>query len=138
MKEVSDNIDKILGRQPIDSEKEESKMTREEIMLACDIAWQEKFLEITGHKIGDEVFCLFSSSFGTATKSYSTSVKGKGVIIRMEDGSIRIKSNEKYKHSKNVRRYPNIPSSLQTYWKYEEDYAYAKLDSMLNVRQKEE
>ena len=32
------------------------------ILLACDIAWQEKFLDMTGYNVGDEVFCLLYSN----------------------------------------------------------------------------
>ncbi len=112
-------------------------METKEIELACNIAWQEKCLELTGYNVGDEVFCLFHPDFGTAKNSYGTCVKGKGTIVRMDDGTIKIKSNEKYRKSKSVRKYPDSPVRFQTYWKYEEDYEYADLKSMLGVKQEE-
>lgn len=108
------------------------------ILIACDIAWQEKFLELTEHKIGDEVFCLFHPDFGTAKQSNGTCKKGKGTIVRMADGTIKIKSHEKYLHGKNVRRYPDSPVRFQTYWKYEMEYEYADLKSMLSTKQTED
>lgn len=108
------------------------------LVLTCDIAWQEKFLELTGYNIGDEVFCLFHPDFGTAKECNGTCKKGKGTIVRMEDGQIKIKSNEKYQQGKSVRKYPGSPVRFQTYWKYELDYEYADLKSMLGVKQEKE
>lgn len=113
-------------------------MTKKDIMLACDIARQEKFLELTGYDIGDEVYCLFHPDFGTSKQCNGTCKKGKGVIVRMDDGQIKIKSNEKYLHGKSVRKYPGSPVRFQTYWKYELDYEYADLESMLGVKQEED
>ena len=110
----------------------------EAILLSCDIAWQEKFLELSGHKIGDEVFCLFHPDFGTAKQCNGTCKKGKGTIVRMEDGQIKIKSNEKYTQGRSVRKYPDSPVRFQTYWKYVEDFEYTGLKSMLGVKQIEE
>lgn len=108
-----------------------------EIKRLCDIAWQEKCLELTGHKIGDEVFCLFHPDFGTAKECRGYCKKGKGVIVRMDDGSIRIKSNDKYNRGKSIRKYPGSPVRFQRYWKYEMEYEYADLSSMLGVTQEE-
>ena len=113
-------------------------MEQKDIMLACDIAWQEKFLELTGYNIGDEVYCLFHPDFGTSKQCNGTCKKGKGVIVRTDDGQIKIKSNEKYQQGKSVRRYPGSPVRFQTYWKYELDYEYADLKSMLSVKQEED
>ena len=112
-------------------------MTEKDIMLACDIAWQEKCLELTGRKVGDEVFCLFHPDFGTAKQCNGTCTKGKGIIVRMDDGQIKIKSNRKYMHGRSVRMYPGSPVRFQTYWKYEEEFEYADLKSMLGVKQKD-
>jgi len=113
-------------------------MTQKEIELACDIAWQEKFLEVTGYKIGDEVFCLFHPNFGSAKQCNLICTKGKGTIVRMEDGQIKIKSDKKYVHGRSVRKYPDSPVRVQTYWEYEEDFEYAGLKSMLGVKQIDE
>lgn len=113
-------------------------MNEKEIILACNIAWQEKCLELLGHKVGDEVFCLFHPDFGTAKQCNGTCTKGKGTIVRMEDGQIKIKSNRKYMHGSSVRKYPGSPVRFDTYWKYEEDFEYADLKSMLGVNQTED
>ena len=70
-------------------------MTDNEIEHLCDLAWQEKYLELKGLKIGDEVICSFSNHHGNAKQSYSSMVKGKGVIVETEKG-IKVKSLEKY------------------------------------------
>ncbi len=113
-------------------------MEEKDIILRCDIAWQEKFLELTGHKIGDDVYCLFHPDYGTAKECRGTCKKGKGTIVRMDDGSIKIKSNDKYLHGRSVRKYPDSPVRFQTYWKYEEDFEYADLKSMLHTKQTKE
>ena len=59
-------------------------MTDKEIEHLCDLAWQEKYLELKGLKIGDEVICSFSNHYGNAKQSYSYMVKGKGVIVETE------------------------------------------------------
>lgn len=65
-------------------------------------------------------------------------LKGKGTIVKMEDGQIKIKSNEKYQKGKSVRKYPGSPVRFQTYWKYELDYRYVDLKPMLGVKQEED
>lgn len=79
-------------------------MSKEDIKLQCDIAWAEKYLELTGHKIGDEVTCSFTSCRGNRDHAYMYSVVGKGIIVRTEKG-IFVKSNDKVKkaHEELVR-----------------------------------
>lgn len=98
-------------------------MSKKEIELQCDIAWAEKYLELTGHNIGDEVTCGFTSYNGNRDKAYSFSVIGKGTIVRTEKG-IFVKSNDKVKkaHEEHVRgRKPTI-------WVYRDEYDYAKVN----------
>ena len=68
-------------------------MTDSEIEHLCDLAWQEKYLELKGLKIGDEVICSFSNHYGNAKQSYSYMVKGKGVIVETEKG-IKVREKE--------------------------------------------
>ena len=70
-------------------------MTDSEIEHLCDLAWQEKYLELKGLKIGDEVICSFSNHHGNAKQSYSSMVKGKVVIVENKK-SIKVNSIEKY------------------------------------------
>ena len=89
----------------------------------CDLAWQEKYLELKGLKIGDEVICSFSNHHGNAKQSYSYMVNRKGVIVETEDG-IKVKSLEKYTSSRSEKRRPYDRNS---YWVYYEDYVYSDL-----------
>ena len=97
-------------------------MSKKEIELQCDIAWQEKFLELTGHKIGDEVTCSFTSYNGNRDHAYSFSVIGKGTIVRTEKG-VFVKSNDKVKkaHEEHVR------GRKSTILVYREEYDYANV-----------
>ena len=95
-------------------------MTRKEIELACDLAWQIKFLELTGHKVGDEVECTFFPNRGDYEHSYMYSIVDKGVIVETDKG-IFVKSNKEYTKSYETRRYPNSPTRLCTYWRYEQE-----------------
>jgi len=95
-------------------------MTRNEIELACDLAWQKKFIELIGHKIGDEVECTFFPNSGNSKSSYVCSVIDKGIIVETDKG-IFVKSNKQYDKSYEVRRYPNSSTSLSTYWAYRKE-----------------
>lgn len=98
-------------------------MSKEDIKLQCDIAWAEKYLELTGHKIGDEVTCSFSFNIGNADHTYQSSAMGKGTIVRTEKG-IFVKSNDKVQkaHEEHVR------GRKSTIWVYREEYDYAKVN----------
>ena len=98
-------------------------MTDREIEHLCDLAWQEKYLELKGLKIGDEVICSFSNHHGNAKQSYSYMVNGKGVIVETEEG-IKVKSLEKYTISRSKKR---KLSDRNPIWVYCEDYAYSDL-----------
>ena len=98
-------------------------MTDREIEYLCDLAWQEKYLELKGLKIGDEVICSFSNRHGNAKQSYSYMVDGKGVIVETEKG-IKVKSLEKYTASRTEKR---RPYDTKSYWVYYEDYEYSDL-----------
>ena len=98
-------------------------MTDREIEHLCDLAWQEKYLELKGLKIGDEVICSFNNHHGNAKQSYSYMVNGKGVIVETEDG-IKVKSLEKYTTSRSKKR---KLSDRNPIWVYYEDYAYSDL-----------
>ena len=91
-------------------------MTRKEIEMACDRAWDEKFLELTGHKIGDEVECVFFPKGGNTKQCYMTSKEGKGKIVETENG-VFVKSCNKYTKADSRRN-----ARHQIYWVYEEDY----------------
>ena len=89
----------------------------------CDLAWQEKYIELKGMKRGDEVMCLFSNHQGAAKHSYSYAVDGKGVIVETEKG-IKVKSLEKYTLSRSEKR---RPYDTKSYWVYYEDHEYSDL-----------
>jgi len=82
-----------------------------------------KYLELTGHKIGDEVTCSFTYYSGNRDNSYMCSIDGKGTIVRTEKG-IFVKSNDKVKkaHEEHVR------GRKLTIWVYSEEYDYAKVN----------
>ena len=98
-------------------------MSKKEIELQCDIAWAEKYLELTGHKIGDEVTCIFSANTGNRDHTYIVFVILKGTIVRTEKG-IFVKSNDKVKkaHEEQVR------GRKSTIWVYSEEYDYANVN----------
>ena len=101
-------------------------MNKAEIELQCDIAWAEKYLELTGHKVGDEVTCRFSSYTGNIDHSYMGTKIGKGIIVRTEKG-IFVRSNEQVKkaHEEKVRW------RRTTIWVYRDEYDYAKVSSII-------
>lgn len=98
-------------------------MTDREIEHLCDLAWQEKYLELKGMKIGDEVICSFSNHHGNAKQSYSYMVNGRGVIVETEEG-IKVKSLEKYTALRSKKR---KLSDRNPIWVYYEDYVYSDL-----------
>lgn len=102
-------------------------MNKAEIEKLCDLAWQEKFLELTGHKIGDEVKCNFTTYYGNAKQSYMSSTEGIGIITKTDKG-IFIKSKETYPtaHSEKYRSL-----SRTYYWVYRDEYVMSKLSSMI-------
>ena len=103
-------------------------MSKKEIELQCDIAWAEKYLELTGHKIGDEVTCSFSTYTRNREDAYIISVIRKGTIVRTEKG-IFVKSNDKVKkaHEEHVR------GRKSTIWVYREEYDYAKVNFIKEI-----
>ena len=102
-------------------------MTKKEILLQCEIAYQEKFLELNNLKIGDEVDCMFFPNSGNAKQSFIHSVIAKGIIVKTDKG-IFVKSNEKYKKAHEEKMYPNRPTNTKTYWKYVDEQLLSKLD----------
>lgn len=97
-------------------------MSKKEIELQCDLAWADKYLELTGHKIGDEVTCSFTSYSGNRDHAYAFSVTGKGTIVRTDYG-IFVKSNDKVTkaHEEHVR------GRKSTIWVYSDGYDYANV-----------
>ena len=98
-------------------------MGKKEIELQCDIAWAEKYLELTGHKIGDEVTCSFSTYIGNCDRAYMGSTIGKGTIVRTEKG-IFVKSNDKVKKAHEEK----VSWRRTSIWVYHEEYDYAKVN----------
>ena len=75
------------------------------------------------------------------TSIYTQIIDDYAIEIRLyEEPILRVgrKRNEKYQQGKSVRKYPDSPVRFQTYWKYDFDYEYADLKSMLGVKQEEE
>lgn len=101
-------------------------MIRPDIKLKCDIAWQEKFLELTGLKIGDVVDCNFSASHGNARQSFSYLAEGKGTIVMTEKG-IFVKSHEKYK----VARSEKSRRSRAYIWLYHDEFVFSRLENII-------
>ena len=98
-------------------------MTKKEIELQCDIAWAEKYLELTGHKIGDEVTCSFTFYMGNSKNTYMGSKEAKGVIVMTEKG-IRVKSNDKMRQAREEKRRWN---DRNTIWVYYDDYSFSSV-----------
>lgn len=93
-------------------------MIDKETERLCDLAWQEKYLELKGLKIGDEVICSFSYHHGNAKQSYSSTVEEKCVIVETENG-IKVKSLEKYTVSRSETRRPYDRNSFcYIYYKF--------------------
>ena len=104
-------------------------MNKKEIKRLCELEYDKKWLELTGLKIGDVVDCCFSYNFGDAKHSYMSSTIGKGTIVEIEDG-IRVKSDVKYKKCHEKRVYPNRPLCTKTYWSYDDEYVFNRLDQI--------
>lgn len=98
-------------------------MTDREIEHLCDLAWQEKYLELKGLKLGDKVICTFSTHHGNAKNSYSSLTYGPGIIVETEKG-IQVKSEQKYTKCKEEKR---RWSDRNSYWVYYDDYVYSDL-----------
>lgn len=108
-------------------------MTKKEIEIQCDIAWAEKYLELTGHKIGDEVTCNFSCNIGNAKQAYLTNTQGKGVIVKTDKG-LFVKSNNKVMKAHSEKRRLSDRNSI---WVYTEEYDYARVQYIVEPKEKE-
>jgi len=108
-------------------------MTKKEIEIQCDIAWAEKYLELTGHKIGDEVTCNFSYNIGNAKQSYLSTTQGNGVIVKTDKG-IFVKSNNKVMKAHSEKRHWYDRNSI---WVYTEEYDYALVRYIVEPKEKE-
>ena len=110
--------------------KQNELQNTKDLILQCDLAWQEKFLELTGLKIGNTIECYFSTFSGNSNRCFQSLTKGKGTIV-MTDKGIFVKSNEKYTIAHEKRKYPNRPTNTQTYWSYQDEYVFSKLDKSI-------
>lgn len=102
-------------------------MTKKEIELQCELAYQQKFLELIGKKIGDRVKCVFFTNSGDSKHSYTSPINGDGTIIKDEKG-YAVLSDKEYSTSKEVRNKPGSPSDFRTHW----EYSMAKCRSRLS------
>lgn len=102
-------------------------MTNKEIELKCELAYQEKFLDLIGKNVGDRVKCTFFIHTGNRKNSYMSSRDGYGTIIRDENG-YAVLSDEEYSTSKEVRNKPWSVSDFSSHW----EYGMAKCRSKLN------
>lgn len=102
-------------------------MTKKEIELQCELAYQEKFLELIGKKVGDKVKCVFFKNSGDRKHSYLSSFEGDGTIIKDEKGYAVLSDTESCV-SKEVPNKPWSPSDFRTHW----EYSMAKCRSKLN------
>lgn len=102
-------------------------MTKKEIELQCELAYQQKFLELIGKKVGDKVKCVFFYNSGDSKHSYTSSIEGDGIIIKDEKG-YAVLSDMEYRVSKSVRNKPWSPSDFSTHWVF----SMAKCRSELN------
>lgn len=93
-------------------------LLKKEITFECQKAWDEKFLELTGLKVGDKVSCNFSFQTGNRSSSYTSVEISTGTIILDEKG-YGVLSDKKYSQSKEVRDMPNHPMNHKTHWVFE-------------------
>lgn len=105
-------------------------MTREEIKKQAEIAYQKRFLELTGYKIGDVVEALFPHYWGGGKNVHYDFKRGKGTIIMNENGEIHIKSLDKYGKSEEVSDCPD-GSLRRSHWHVFEDFVIAKIDNII-------
>ena len=93
-------------------------MTREEIELQCQLAYDAKLLELIGKNVGDKVVCSFFVHRGDRKHSYTSSVDGEGTIILDKKG-YGVLSDKEYQDSKEMRDYPWSCSNFRSHWEYE-------------------
>ena len=105
------------------------RLTREQVRQLCELAYWEKWLELTGHNIGDVVRCAFRHDMGDAVHSYTTFTIGRGVIVKTEDG-IFVESVQKYRISHEVRKFSKSKIDYSVYWKYKYEHILARLDEI--------
>lgn len=106
-------------------------MTKDEIIRECNLAFQKRFLELTGHKEGDKVDVLFLSWYGTAKESSNTYMRGTGTIVLTDDG-YRIRSDNEYPQLCRKRKYPGSVCRFETYNTYEPKTVYADITEMID------
>ena len=92
-------------------------MITKEIEFQCQLAYDAKWLELIGKKVGDKVKCSFSVSKGDRKHSYTSSIDGEGTIILDEKG-YGVLSDKEYQYSEEVPDNPKIRSYLRTHWEY--------------------
>lgn len=105
-------------------------MTKKEIEFKCELAYQEKFLELTGKKVGDRVKCSFTYHHGDSKRSYMSSIEGYGTIVCDEKG-YAVLSDEEYTTSKEVRNKPWNVSDFSCHWEYGRAKCRTKLNFIL-------
>lgn len=105
-------------------------MTREEIEQKAKIAYQQRFLELTGYKVGDVVEARFTHYWGGGKNVHYDWKRGKGTIIRLENGEIRIKSLDKYGKSEEVSDCPD-GSLRRSHWHVFNDIVIEKIDNII-------
>lgn len=108
---------------------EKERLTRERVRQLCELAYWEKWLELTGHKVGDEVKCAFRHDMGDMLHSYTTVTIGKGVIVRRDEG-LFVESVQKYRKSHEVRVNPKSKVDYSVQWKYRYEHILARIDEI--------
>lgn len=97
-----------------------------EIEQESEIAFGQRFLELTGLKIGDTVQASFHCSYGDRKQSYISSKDCSGIIKQYENGSLYVESVDKLQQSYN-RCNNRSGRDRRSWWMYELEFTKAKL-----------
>ena len=73
-----------------------------EIDYESNVIFCNRFLQLTGLKIGDEVICRFRSAYGTSKQSFGSSKDCPGIIKQHENLTVYVESIDKITQSYNA------------------------------------
>lgn len=106
------------------------KEYKNKLQQDLEIAYCEKFLELTGLKIGDNVMCSFTHSHGTSKQSFISSSIREGIIKRNSYGVIYVECLNKLSQSYNTSN-NRTGRDRKSWWVYENKTTTSGLDSIV-------